>query len=292
MGIGGFLASQAERDHYRYLKKVTSARVVRSCDGEMEREVFGVLGPIGVDEKTSRMVARCLRDVEVDSAGEGSSSSSTHSVEDAGLKWSSSVGLSAFLLKFGEGLEEIPTRRMYTSAFTIGMGYLLGGLIPLLPYFFSKQRTSTSPSLTDQRSFSSNCSHRVDLLLPPHRYCSSYIRCCESSCYWCCWPRYRWLRVRCHQHSPRGRCCRCRCVRVGGDYGRMKVGTYICNFSLVLFTLIYRLSVAKCNIRSDVFVSTVIVNSRDPRCKLYTMAVTSLWAFGTVVARTLRTVLA
>lgn len=32
--------------------------------------------------------------------------------------------------------EEVPDRRMYTSAFTIGMGYLLGGLIPLLPYFF------------------------------------------------------------------------------------------------------------------------------------------------------------
>jgi len=32
--------------------------------------------------------------------------------------------------------EEIPDRRMYVSAFTIGMGYLLGGLIPLLPYFF------------------------------------------------------------------------------------------------------------------------------------------------------------
>lgn len=25
---------------------------------------------------------------------------------------------------------------MYVSAFTIGMGYLVGGLIPLLPYFF------------------------------------------------------------------------------------------------------------------------------------------------------------
>jgi VIT1/CCC1 family predicted Fe2+/Mn2+ transporter len=25
---------------------------------------------------------------------------------------------------------------MYVSAFTIGMGYLLGGLIPLFPYFF------------------------------------------------------------------------------------------------------------------------------------------------------------
>jgi VIT1/CCC1 family predicted Fe2+/Mn2+ transporter len=32
--------------------------------------------------------------------------------------------------------EEVPTRRLYISAFTIGMGYLLGGLIPLLPYFF------------------------------------------------------------------------------------------------------------------------------------------------------------
>lgn len=32
--------------------------------------------------------------------------------------------------------EEVPDRRLYISAFTIGMGYLLGGLIPLLPYFF------------------------------------------------------------------------------------------------------------------------------------------------------------
>ena len=138
MGIGGFLASQAERDHYRFLKRCTAARVVRSCDGEMEREVYGVLGPVGVDEKTSRMVAKCLRDVEVDTAGEGSSNSSRsrHTTEDGDLKWSSSVGLSAFLLKFGEGLEEVPTRRLYISAFTIGMGYLLGGLIPLLPYFF------------------------------------------------------------------------------------------------------------------------------------------------------------
>ena len=28
------------------------------------------------------------------------------------------------------------TRRLYISAFTIGLGYLLGGLIPLMPYFF------------------------------------------------------------------------------------------------------------------------------------------------------------
>ncbi|EMD36943.1 hypothetical protein CERSUDRAFT_114852 [Gelatoporia subvermispora B] len=135
MGIGGFLASQAERDHYRYLRKHTAARVLRSCDGEMEREVHAVLGPVGVDEKTSRMVAHNLRNVEVASEGEGDRASSSSDAE-SGLRWSTTVGLTAFLLKFGEGLEEIPSRRMYISALTIGMGYLIGGLIPLLPYFF------------------------------------------------------------------------------------------------------------------------------------------------------------
>jgi vacuolar iron transporter family protein len=35
--------------------------------------------------------------------------------------------------------EEVPDKRLYISAFTIGMGYLVGGLIPLLPYFFIPQ---------------------------------------------------------------------------------------------------------------------------------------------------------
>lgn len=39
-------------------------------------------------------------------------------------------------LTFVPSAEEVPTRRLYASAFTIGMGYLLGGAIPLLPYFF------------------------------------------------------------------------------------------------------------------------------------------------------------
>jgi len=143
MGIGGFLASQAERDHYRFLRKQTRSRVLRSCSGEMEREVHAVLGPVGVDEKTSRAVAHCLMNVEVDSSGEGGSGSgsdtasrTSRSDSESGLRWSSSVGLSAFLLKFGEGMEEVPTRRLYISALTIGMGYFFGGLIPLLPYFF------------------------------------------------------------------------------------------------------------------------------------------------------------
>ncbi|KAK7042196.1 VIT family-domain-containing protein [Favolaschia claudopus] len=135
MGIGGFLASQAERDHYRFLRDTTAARVVRSCDGEMEREVAEVLAPIGVDERTCRAVARCLREVEVPNSS--SNPITTHDLEsNDSLRWSKEVGLTPFLLKFGAGLEEVPTSRLYVSAFTIGMGYLIGGIIPLIPYFF------------------------------------------------------------------------------------------------------------------------------------------------------------
>jgi len=137
MGIGGFLASQAERDHYRYLRDHTAQRVSKSCAGEMEREISEVLAPVGVDSKTCRAVARCLREVEVDSQGNGAlHNGGGTDPENVGLKWSQDVGITAFLLKFGQGLEEIPNRRMYVSAFTIGMGYFIGGLIPLTPYFF------------------------------------------------------------------------------------------------------------------------------------------------------------
>ncbi|KAJ7032367.1 VIT family-domain-containing protein [Mycena alexandri] len=132
MGIGGFLASQAERDHYRFLRGATSARVLRSCDSEMEREVAEVLGPVGVDAATCRAVARSLRDVEIHAP----TTAGRLDLESHGLRWSKEVGLTPFLLKFGAGLEEVPSSRMYISASTIGAGYLVGGIIPLIPYFF------------------------------------------------------------------------------------------------------------------------------------------------------------
>ncbi|KAB5592667.1 Protein CCC1 [Ceratobasidium theobromae] len=163
MGVGGFLASQAERDHFRYLRRTTRDRVLRSCSGEMEREVHAVLGPIGVSEQMSRALATELRQVEVDVSASSSATANGHGStvtkrqswmslstwgrkatvpeqvaeeEAQPLRWQDDVGLTAFLLKFGEGMEEVPTARLYTSAFTIGVGYLVGGLVPLLPYFF------------------------------------------------------------------------------------------------------------------------------------------------------------
>jgi hypothetical protein len=97
MGVGGFLGSQAERDYYRQQRKQTSERVHLSCQPEMEREVARILGPVGVDDKTCKVLAKCLRDLEP-------SDSPQRDQELANLKWSNSVGLSAFLLKFGEGM--------------------------------------------------------------------------------------------------------------------------------------------------------------------------------------------
>lgn len=68
----------------------------------MEREVTEVLGPVGVDEKTCQAVAQSLREVEGED-GFLSSETSTDE-ENAKLRWNKEVGLTAFLLKFGQGM--------------------------------------------------------------------------------------------------------------------------------------------------------------------------------------------
>lgn len=100
MGIGGFLASQAERDHYRYLQHHTAKRVHHICAGEMEREVTEVLGPVGVDEETCRAVAQSLWSAE--EAGDGFEMPADE--ENAKLISKKEVGLTAFLLKLGQGM--------------------------------------------------------------------------------------------------------------------------------------------------------------------------------------------
>ncbi|KNZ43654.1 uncharacterized protein VP01_9g12 [Puccinia sorghi] len=158
MGIGGYLASEAERDHFKYLQKTTRDRVSRSCSGEMEREVHEVLGPIGLDDSISRTVTAAL--LRVESEAQESSTDTPDPVQESTvhwllkclarqpksykqlddpnnqLRWAKDVGITAFLLKFGEGLEEVPESRLYISALTIGLSYFIGGLVPMAPYFF------------------------------------------------------------------------------------------------------------------------------------------------------------
>jgi hypothetical protein len=113
------VASQSERDHFRYLRAHTRARVARSCGGEIEREVHAVLGPVGVDKKLSRQVADSLISLEASTRGHlgGEDEHAKNSKwwtcgqrikrsdeEEERLRWSEDVGVTAFLLKFGEGM--------------------------------------------------------------------------------------------------------------------------------------------------------------------------------------------
>ncbi|XAO21869.1 hypothetical protein I312_100625 [Cryptococcus bacillisporus CA1280] len=160
MGLGGYLASQAELDHFHYLRRQTQARVLRSCAGEMEREIHSILGPLGVKEPLSRLVAEDLRSVEDEIYGPPGAQGSEGVMqgtdvvsesgnkkwgllnwrtkkteeEDGGVCGNQEMGMTAFLLKFGEGMEEVPVSRLYVSALTIGLSYFIGGLIPLIPY--------------------------------------------------------------------------------------------------------------------------------------------------------------
>ena len=90
----------------------------------MEREVHAILGPVGVDEKLSRQVALNLLNLEVSDQGHGinggSEGNSSGDEESNGLRWSKDVGISAFLLKFGEGMGMLQFLTSVEDALTVG----------------------------------------------------------------------------------------------------------------------------------------------------------------------------
>ncbi|KAF8752372.1 VIT family [Rhizoctonia solani] len=143
MGVGGFLASQAERDHFRYLRRTTgtaycahaavkwSARSMRIAPSRSRR--------FGFFHRYARYPWNGNQTTELDEpwhvGPQDCYAAQVVEEESQPLRWQEDVGLTAFLLKFGEGMGS-PTARLYISAFTIGAGYLVGGLVPLVPYFF------------------------------------------------------------------------------------------------------------------------------------------------------------
>ena len=124
----------------------------RSCAGEMEREVAEIMAPLGLNAAICRRVAGELQKVETQFVPSQPSSTTSwfrsalssiarsprtklSSSEDGGHReenlkvGSNDVGMTAFLLKFGEGLEDVPTSRLWISAVTIGGGYAIGGFV-------------------------------------------------------------------------------------------------------------------------------------------------------------------
>lgn len=109
MGLGGYLAARTDAQHY-HAERSREAHEVEYLAERERREVAEIFQSYG------------LEGVQLDSVVNAISSDPERWVE--------------FMMKHELGLERPDPKRAPISALTIGASYLLGGLVPLLAYFF------------------------------------------------------------------------------------------------------------------------------------------------------------
>ena len=112
MGLGGYLAGKTEQDHYSSEVKREYYEVENLRDREIEetKEFFENIGlSEELQEKATQEVAKDKK------------------------QWVD------FMMKYELGLEKPDPKRATKSALNIGLSYVVGGLVPLSPYFFVDQ---------------------------------------------------------------------------------------------------------------------------------------------------------
>ena len=109
MGLGGYLAGKTEQDHYNSELKREYDEVESVPDREKEevREFFENIG------LSSELQSQAVQEISKDKA-----------------KWVD------FMMKHELGLDKPDPKRATKSALNIGLSYVVGGLVPLSPYFF------------------------------------------------------------------------------------------------------------------------------------------------------------
>ncbi|MBN9483670.1 MAG: iron transporter [Bacteroidetes bacterium 43-93] len=109
MGLGGYLAGRTEIDHYNSELKREWEEVDIVPEKE-KQEVRDVFAEMGLSKHSQDMIADELaKDKQ---------------------KWVD------FMMKYELGLDKPDPKRARNSAFNIGVSYIVGGLVPLSPYFF------------------------------------------------------------------------------------------------------------------------------------------------------------
>ncbi|KAI9022728.1 VIT family-domain-containing protein [Phycomyces nitens] len=114
MGLGGYLAARSEADHYK-TERLREEQEVELYPKEEEEEIIELFEPYGLDRESMEPMMVKFRE-------------NTENFVD-------------FMMKFELNLEMPDPNRSWISALTIGTSYLLGGFIPLLPYFFVSNTT-------------------------------------------------------------------------------------------------------------------------------------------------------
>jgi len=121
MGLGGYLAARTDAEHYEAERAREARETIELPEEEME-EVARIFRSYGLPEPTVLSVAEAIRSDR--------------------RRWID------FMMKFELGLEKPDPRRARTSALTIGLSYVAGGLVPLAPYMvFSTAGTALEVSI-------------------------------------------------------------------------------------------------------------------------------------------------
>jgi len=112
MGLGGYLAARSDAEYYVSERRREESEVVER-PGDERREVQEILETYGL---TDEQIAPILSHFEAK--------------PKAWVDW---------MMRFELGLEEPDPRRALSSALTIAVSYVVGGLVPLSPYMITSQ---------------------------------------------------------------------------------------------------------------------------------------------------------
>ena len=109
MGLGGYLAGKTEQDHYASELKNEYWELTNKREAEIQ-EVRNVFLEWGLSKETAE--------------------EATMEIIKDDKRWVD------FMMKYELGLDKPDPKRATRSAFNIGLSYVVGGFIPLIPYFY------------------------------------------------------------------------------------------------------------------------------------------------------------
>lgn len=109
MGLGGYLAGKTEQDHYASELKNEYWELTNKREAEIQ-EVRKVFLDWGLSKETAE--------------------EATMEIIKDDKRWVD------FMMKYELGLEKPDPKRATRSAFNIGLSYVIGGFVPLIPYFY------------------------------------------------------------------------------------------------------------------------------------------------------------
>jgi VIT1/CCC1 family predicted Fe2+/Mn2+ transporter len=118
MGLGGYLAGRTDMEHFE-TERAREMRETEEVPEIEEQEVAEIFQSYGLEKET---VGKVVKAISADRK-----------------RWVD------FMMRFELGLEEPDPRRARISAAVIALSYIVGGLVPLSPYFFFSSARAALP---------------------------------------------------------------------------------------------------------------------------------------------------